>query len=110
MPSPRLAIKPRSTALSIFDFRRRTAHRLTVTQNDLKEFIRNSAAKPIRVSLVDGVSYKISHPDFAFATSESLIIAAGPDNQIEGEFVVCPLHHISRIEVMKRRAKSPPVK
>lgn len=77
-----------------------------VKLSELKEFIRNSAAKPIRVSLTDGASHRISHPDFAFTTSESLIIAAGPDNEIESDFVIRPLDHIARVEVLKRRAKA----
>jgi hypothetical protein len=76
-----------------------------MSQKELKDLIRHSADKPIRICLVDGVSYKVSHPDFAFMTSESLILASGPGHDFGGEFIVCPLEHISRVEVLKRRAR-----
>ena len=75
-------------------------------QPELKDFIRNSAAKPIRVCLTDGANYLISHADFAFTTSDSLIIASGPGHELGAEFVVCPMSHISRVEVLKKNGKT----
>jgi hypothetical protein len=77
-----------------------------MSQKELKDLIRHTADKPIRICLADGASYKVSHPDFAFTTSESLILASGPGHDLGAEFVVCPLAHISRVEVLKRRAKA----
>ena len=62
-------------------------------------------ASAIRICLTDGASYKVAHPDFAFVTSESLILASGPRHELGAEFVVCPLTHVSRVEVLKRKAK-----
>ncbi|HEY2951843.1 MAG TPA: hypothetical protein VGK40_04620 [Verrucomicrobiae bacterium] len=77
-----------------------------MSQKELKDFIRNSGHKPIRICLADGAAYKVSHPDFAFATAESVILASGPGHEIAAEFVVCPLAHITRVEVLKRKAKA----
>ena len=77
-----------------------------MTQAELRGFIQGSAQKPIRVCLADGASYKISHPDFAFATSESLILASGPGHELNAEFIVCPFEHITRVELLRRRAKA----
>ncbi len=78
-----------------------------MTQQELKEMIPHSAEKPVRIRLDDGASYKIGHPDFAFTTSGSLILASGPGHDLGVEFVVCPLSHIARGEVLKPRAKTP---
>jgi hypothetical protein len=75
-------------------------------QPELKDFIRNSAEKPIRICLTDGPKYLVSHPDFAFTTSDSLIVASGPGHEFGAEFVVCPISHISRVEVLKRNGKA----
>jgi hypothetical protein len=77
-----------------------------MTQHELKDLIRRSSEKPLRIHLADGASYKIAHPDFAFTTSGSLILASGPGHQLGAEFVVCPLAQITRVEVLKSRAKA----
>ena len=77
-----------------------------MTQKELKGLIRTSSEKPIRIHLVDGASYRVSHPDFAFTTSQSLILASGPGHELPAEFVICPLTHISRVEVSKQRVRS----
>jgi hypothetical protein len=77
-----------------------------MTRRELKDLIRTSAEKPIRVCLADGASFKVSHPDFAFATAESLILASGPGHELRAEFIICPLSHITRIEVLKGKAKA----
>lgn len=53
--------------------------------------------------MTDGASYTLSHPDFAFATSGSLIIASGPGHELNAEFVICPFDQIARIEILKRK-------
>ena len=75
-------------------------------REELKDFIRNSAQKAIRICLVDGASYKVSHPDVAFTTSESLILASGPGHELGAEFIVCPLNHITRVEILKRKVRA----
>ena len=76
-----------------------------MTQPELKEFIKNSAQTPIRICLTDGAVFRIAHPDFAFATSDSVIIASGPGHELDAEFVVCRIAQISRVEVLKRNGK-----
>ena len=77
-----------------------------MTQKEMKEFVDASGTKPVRICLADGAVYKLSHPDFAFVTSGSLILASGPGHNLGAEFVVCPLEHIVRVEVLRRRAKA----
>ena len=64
-----------------------------MTRKELKDFIQGSAEKPIRIHRDDGASYKVSHPDFAIATSESLILASGPGHELNAEFIVNRFEH-----------------
>ena len=77
-----------------------------MTQKELKGLIRNSSEKPVRICLADGASYRVGHPDFAFTTSDSLILASGPGHDLGAEFVICPLAHITRVEVLRGKAKA----
>jgi hypothetical protein len=72
----------------------------------MKQFIARAAQQPLRIHVCDGASYRLSHPDFAFVTEGSLILASGPGHDLGVEFVVCPLAQISRIEVVKVKAKT----
>jgi len=77
-----------------------------MTQEEMKGFVRRAAEQPIKIKLDDGASYLVQHPDFAFTTEGSLILANGPGHQLDADFVVCPYNHISRVEIAKRRSKS----
>lgn len=77
-----------------------------MTQSSMKQFIERSAQQPLRIHVADGATYKLSHPEFAFVTEGSLILASGPGHELGVEFVVCPLAQIARIEVMRIKAKA----
>ena len=77
-----------------------------MTQAEMRNFIRNSAQQPFRVCLADGVSYKVSHPDFAAVSPDSLLLIAGPGHELSAEFIICPLDHIIRVEVLKKKVRA----
>lgn len=77
-----------------------------MTQEEMKGLVRRAADQPIKIRLDDGASYVLQHPDFAFTTEGSLILANGPGNELGAEFVVCPYNHIARVEITKRRSKA----
>ena len=77
-----------------------------MTQVELKNLIQHSADKPVRICLADGANYRVNHPDFAFTTADSLILASGPGHEIGAEFIVCPISHITRVEILKRNGKT----
>jgi hypothetical protein len=55
----------------------------------------------------DGNAYTITHPDFGMVADDALIIGNGPGHELGGaSFVVCYFDHISRIELLKKRAKA----
>jgi hypothetical protein len=76
-----------------------------MTQEEMKGFIRRSSEQPIKIRLDDGASYLLHHPDFAFTTEGSLILASGPGHELGAEFVVCPFNHIARVEIAKQKRK-----
>jgi hypothetical protein len=75
--------------------------------NELRQMIRRSDTHPFRVRMDDGSSYKVTHPDFAFVAPDTLIIAASPNQDLEGlGFVLCLLSHVSRLEFLKPKSKA----
>lgn len=77
-----------------------------MTQEEMKGLVRRAGEQPIKIRLDDGASYVVHHPDFAFTTEGSLILASGPGHDLGVEFVVCPYSHIARVEITKRKTKS----
>ncbi len=68
-------------------------------QNELRELIHNSAHRPVRICMDDGRTFEISHPDFALAAPEAIILVSGPGHDFGVNFVICWFDHISRVEV-----------
>ena len=77
-----------------------------MTQEEMKGLVRRSSEQPIKIRLDDGASYVVQHPDFAFTTEDSLILANGPGHELGVGFVVCPYSHIARVEIAKRKPSS----
>lgn len=76
-------------------------------QSDIREMIRNADKQPFMVCMDDGTTYKVTHPDFAFLAPDTLIIAAPPDQNLGGKsFVLCMLEHVSRLGILKKKAKA----
>ena len=75
--------------------------------SDIRQMIRNADLRPFAVCMDDGTSYKVTQPDFAILASDTLIIAASPYQDLDGRnFVLCYLEHVSRIELLKKKAKA----
>ncbi len=54
----------------------------------------------------DGKSYTVTHPDFALAAPDALLLVSGPGHSFNASFVICGFEHISRVEVLdKAKAK-----
>lgn len=78
-------------------------------QNELREMIHNSIQRPVRICMDDGRTFKVSHPDFAMATPEAIVLGSGPGHDFGANFVICWFDHISRVEVSdkpKSKAKA----
>ncbi len=76
-------------------------------QTELRELIRNSIEKPLRICMDDGRTFKITHPDFALATPDAVGLSSAPGHEFGTSFVICWFEHVSRVEVQERtRSKS----
>jgi hypothetical protein len=71
-------------------------------QSELRELIRNSIQRPVRICMDDGKAYGISHPDFALAAPNAVLLVSGPGHSFGASFVICDFNHISRIEIQDR--------
>lgn len=78
-------------------------------QAELRELIHNSPQRPVRICLDDGKSYTVSHPDFALAAPNAVLLVSGPGHSFGASFVICGFEHISRVEVLDK-PKSKPAK
>ena len=75
--------------------------------SELREMIRHADLRPFVVCMDDGATYKVTHPDFALLAGDTLVIAASPHDDLGGKgFVLCLLEHISRLEMLKKKAKA----
>lgn len=73
----------------------------------LRRLIREADLRPVRVSLDDGRSFTLVHPDYGLVTEDGLIIANGPGMDLKGSsFVICYFDHITSVEVVKKRSRS----
>lgn len=71
-------------------------------QSELRELIHNSIRCPVRICMDDGKTYIVSHPDFALATPQALVLSSGPGHQLGANFVICWFDHIARVEVSEK--------
>lgn len=76
-------------------------------ESKLRTLIRESDSKPVRICMDDGRTFTVSHPDFGMVADGALVIGSGPGHELSGtSFVICYLDHISRVELLKKRAKA----
>ena len=76
-------------------------------QSDLRELIHDSIQRPLRICMDDGKTYVISHPDFALAGPNAIVLVPGPGHVFGASYVICGFEHISRVEVQdKPKSKS----
>ena len=78
-----------------------------MSESQLKTFISQSHVQPVRVSMDDGRSYTISHPDFAFVANDWLILASGPKQNLGSDgLALLPFSHISGVHIAKKKTKA----
>jgi hypothetical protein len=77
-----------------------------VTAATVRDLLQREPFEPFRVSMISGESHDVMHPEIAFVTAGSLILAIPDTRHPEGErLAFCSYGHIARIDVFK---PSPP--
>ena len=73
-----------------------------MSREEIRELIRNTPRKPLRLCMDDGRRYTVSHPDFALAGPDAVVLASGPGHDFGASYVICYFEHIARIELIPR--------
>jgi hypothetical protein len=69
-----------------------------MTPQQIKELLHASPFEPLRIVMTDGRKIDVPHPEFAMLTDWTLVV------NVKGVVVLCPLAHISGVEIRRRRA------
>ena len=73
-----------------------------MTADTFREILRRKPFEPFRVVMSSGESYNVMHPEMAFVTSKSLILALPDPTQPEGErLAFCSYLHLAHVEVLR---------
>ena len=73
-----------------------------MTADTFRQILRRAPFKPFRVVMSSGESYNVMHPEMAFVTARTLILAIPDPTHPEGErLVFCSYLHIAHVEVLK---------
>ena len=76
-------------------------------ETQIRELIRDSVQRPVRLCLDDGRSYTITHPDFGMVANKAVVLGSGSGHDLGGpNFVVCYFDHVTRVEVLNRSANA----
>jgi hypothetical protein len=75
-------------------------------QSELRDLIHGAPQRPVRICMDDGKRYTITHPDFALAAPDAVVLVSVPGHAFGASYVICGFEHISRVEVLdKSKAK-----
>lgn len=73
-----------------------------MTADTFKEILKRSPFDPFRVVMSSGESYNVVHPEMAFPTARSLILALPDPTAVDGErLAFCSYLHIAHVEMLK---------
>lgn len=77
-------------------------YNLGMTGKTFRDILNRRPFEPLRVVMSSGESYVVLHPEIAFATAESLILALPDPSRESGErLVFCSYLHIAHVESLK---------
>lgn len=73
-----------------------------MTAETFREILTRQPFDPFRVVTSSGESYNVMHPETAFVTARTLILALPEPTHPEGErLAFCSYHHIAHVETLK---------
>jgi hypothetical protein len=77
--------------------------------NDIRVFLQQQPFRPFRITLADGRSYEVRHPEMAMVGRSSLVIglpAAGDTEPVYDRFVTVSLLHVMQMEPLEAAGTS----
>ena len=73
-----------------------------MTAETFREILKRQPFDPFRVVMSSGESYNVMHPEMAFVTAKSLILAIPDPAHPEGErLAFCSYLHVAHVELLK---------
>jgi hypothetical protein len=73
-----------------------------MTADTFKDILTHRPFEPFRVVMSSGESYNVMHPEMAFVTVKSLILAIPDSSRPDGErLAFCSYLHIAHVETLK---------
>jgi hypothetical protein len=73
-----------------------------MTADTFREILRRSPFEPFRVVMSSGESYNVVHPEMAFVTAKSLILALPDPSAPDAErLAFCSYLHIVHVETLR---------
>jgi hypothetical protein len=73
-----------------------------MTADTFREILKRTPFEPFRVVMSSGESYNVMHPEMAFVTARTLVLALPEPTQPEGErLAFCSYLHIAHVEVLR---------
>ena len=72
-----------------------------MTADTFRESLHQAPFEPFRVVMSSGESYNVMHPEMAFATAKTLVLAIPDPTHSDGErMIFCSYLHIAHIEML----------
>lgn len=73
-----------------------------MTADTFREILGRTRFEPFRVVMSSGESYNVMHPEMAFVTAKTLVLAlADPSHQDGERLAFCSYLHIAHVETLK---------
>ncbi len=74
----------------------------TMTAETFRKIMKRAPFDPFRIVMSSGESYNVMHPEMAFVTAKTLILALPEPAHPEGErLAFCSYLHIAHVEMLK---------
>ncbi len=73
-----------------------------MTADTFREILKRTPFEPFRVVINSGESYNILHPEMAFVTAKTLLLAIADPTHADGErLAFCSYLHVAHVETLK---------
>jgi hypothetical protein len=76
---------------------------MSMSQQDIRDLVRQSPFQPFRLHLDDGKDLRVPHQDFALITAAYVVIANEFPGGVPGPINIIPYEHIVRVEMLPHR-------
>lgn len=73
-----------------------------MTLNTIRDLLQQRPFEPFRITMSNGLSYEIRHPEMAWLTTTNLLVATETEEGLPSRFRICALLHIASAEPLEK--------